>query len=159
DAVGWHGEAVGDRRRNEIGVGDRGERDPGRTVAEVVDARARRRDGEASLARAAGPGERDETVRRQELSELAELRLAPEEARQLGRQGVHPGLEGAQRWELAQEAAGDDLVEAEGLEVLEPVRPEVDQADVAGRRIAEEAPEHVRDDDLAAVGGRLDPGR
>ncbi len=86
-------------------------------------------------------------------------RQEAQEARQLAGQRVDPRLQGAEGREFGRQAGCDDLMEAERIEVLEAVCPQVGEADVLREPVGEQRGHDVRYDDLPAVGGRLDPCR
>src|SRR5262249_6789009 len=61
-------------------------------VREALEQLAPYLEGQTRLTAAPGAGERDQPVGRQELLHLRDLRLPPDEARELDRQMMEPGL-------------------------------------------------------------------
>ena len=83
--------ALAIREAIEARVADRLERHEPHAVGELVGDVGGELERQAGLAGAAGPGQRQQPGRREELGRLAQLRLPPDEARQLGRQVVRAG--------------------------------------------------------------------
>ena len=85
--------------------------------------------------------------------------LVPADERgELGRQVVGPGVERAQRREVAGQAIDHELGQALGrAQVLQPMVPEVAEGDAVRQRPGDERPGRVAEQHLAAVRGRGDP--
>ena len=100
DAEGAEAIADGDER----GVADRGKLDEEGAVGIARQALGGDLEGEARLARAAGPGQRHQPGAIEQLADGRDLALATDEARQLDGQVVGPRVERAQGRELGRQA-------------------------------------------------------
>ncbi len=144
-----------DRRGDELGVGDRGQRHEPRAVRKALDAVARQRQREPRLAGAAGAREREQARPDEERHGVVHLGAADERG-QLRRQVVGREIEGLERGKRGPEPVGDHLVQAlRAREVLQLVLADVVQGDRA-IRLARDRARRIRDDDLAAVRRRGD---
>ena len=128
---------------------ERGERDEPDPVGKLPDQLCRGLQRQPRLSRAAGPGERHETVRAQKFEHLDQLALAADQGRRLNRKvGL---IEALERWVLAV----TELVDAfGGRQILELVLTEIAQLD---RRVQELA-RRQGDEHLPAVTSGCDPG-
>ena len=81
----WQTKRASGRHRNEVGMGERREVDVVHAVAEVACGGACDFKRQARLSRAAGAGQRDESVLRQDRLNFRHLRVAANEAGELGR--------------------------------------------------------------------------
>ena len=148
--VGGHEGRVADRFEGH-------EPDP---VREFVGCGRRDLQREPGLAGAAGSGQAQQPGPGQQRHGLAELLVAADERRELGRQVVRPGVQRPQRREVVRHALDDELGDAlRGAQVLEPMLPEVAEGDAIGQRSGDEAPGLIAEQDLATVGDRGDPRR
>ena len=93
------------------GVDDRRQGHEEDAVREVLDRLGRELQGEARLARAARPGQRQQAGRRQQAACLGDLVLAADEAGRLDGQVVGRGVERAQRREVGGQAGDDELAD------------------------------------------------
>ena len=151
-------ERTRDARCDEHRIADRLERHEEDAVREVVRRPRRELERQPRLAGPARPGQRQQPGPRQQPGRRLELRVAPDERRQLGRQVVRPGVERAERREVGREAVGDDLDDPDRrAEVLEPVLAEVAQRDAVDRVIVELVADQAGREDLPAVGERREP--
>ena len=149
-----------DRRRDQLWVAHRRQRDEVHPTIESVDQVGRDLKAEACLAHAARPGEREQPCVPQQLLGLLDVALAPDEAGQLGRQIVGRRLERAQRREVVRRSVDHELEESLRTgQVLQAMHPEV--ADRKPRRKAalDQTPRRLREHDLAAVRRRGHPRR
>ena len=150
----------GEARRHERRFADRLERHEEHAVGEVLRGVRRDLERQAGLAGPARAGQRDEPVGSEEPARLLELALAADERRQLGREVVRAGVEGAQRREIEAQPVRDDLAQRLRLaQVLEPVVAEAAKRDSLGQVDRDERANRVGHHDLAAVGRRRDPRR
>ena len=101
-----------DPRRDEHRVADRFERHEEDPVGEVVGRPGRQLQRQPGLAGPARTGQRQQPGRGEQPGRLVELRVAPDERRQLDRQVVRPGVERPERRERRRQAVGLDLEDA-----------------------------------------------
>ena len=151
-----HAEHMGDRGRDELGIGHGGEADE---VHRPLD-RGQRGDLERkpALAGAARPGDRDEpdVGALQQRQGGGQVLAAADEA--MVERGERRAAERAQGSEPLLQTGGDELEELLGAgDVLQPVAPERAERD-RGIGVADEVTGRPRDHDLTAVGGGTDPG-
>ena len=107
-----------------------------------------------------GPVRVSRTVSASRSARLLELRRPTHEGGQLTRQVVRPVLERAQGGELGRQVGCAGLEEALGVgEVLQPVVSEVPEHGIGERRPAQQVMGGRREEDLAPMAGRADPGR
>ena len=143
-------DGLGDRRRHERGVAERGETDPEGPCLVGGDERCRGFERKARLARSARARERDEARslldEREHLGELC--RAADERARRPGQVRIRDRLEG-------REAPRPELEDCDcSLDVLETMLTEI------GERVAvEKRSGRLRQHDLALRGRRLRPAQ
>ena len=155
-----HAEHPRDRGGHQGRVADRFERHEPDPVRELVGRGRRDLQREPGLAGAARPGQAQQPGPGQQRHGLAELLVAADEGRELGRQVVRPGVQRPQRREVGRHAIDDELGEAlRGAQVLQPMLPEVAEGDAVGQRPGDEGPGLITEQDLAAVGDRGDPRR
>ncbi len=115
---------------------------------------------EAALAHAAHAGDRHQTRGLHRLGDRLALALAPHERREASRQVARHRVEGPQRREVAAEVGRGQLVQVlRAGDVGQTVLPEVEQAGALGEEVAHQLRRHQREQHLAAVAGRHDPGR
>jgi hypothetical protein len=152
-------ERPGDPRGDERGVADRLERDEPESVLEAVGRRRGQLERQAGLAGAARAGERQQPRRREQPTRFGKLSLAPDEARQLGRQVVGPAIEGPDRWKVGRQAVDDELADPLGPEVLQPVLAEAPNRHPVRQLVRDERRRGLGNEDLAAMTGGPDPRR
>ena len=86
---------------------------------------------------------------------LGQFALAPEQGGRLGREVVGASIQGGERGEVRWQVGGDDLEDALWLgQVLEPMPPEVEQADAIGQGVADQHGGRLGEQHLAAVADR-----
>jgi hypothetical protein len=117
-------------RRSAIGR-QLGDPDP---IGEVGSDMRRDLEGEARLAHAARPGEREERRLRQPLLGSLDLAITPDERGELARKVVRKGVERPNRWEVGLQPRGHDLVQAlGGRDAAQPVVTEVAETHLLGQ--------------------------
>jgi hypothetical protein len=119
-------------------------------------------EGEARLADPARSGERQQpdAGRVQQVADRGELRLAAEERRGLRRQVVRPVAERRKRREIARERGMDELEEVlRPRKVLQSMLSQVAHAGLRRQPFPGQLGGERRQQHLASVGGRHDPGR
>ena len=139
--------------QDELGVGERRERDEEDALREVLDKLRGGLKPEPGLARASRPGQRQQThvLAPQPLDDRGHLALAADQRRGLDGQVRRPVLERAQGRELVRQPLDHQLREPlRPLQVLEPVLAKVAQLDAVGQLVL---------DELAASTGRSAPAR
>ena len=150
-------EGLADRAGHELRIRDRRQRHEGDAVGKGVGSREGRLDREARLARAAGAGQGQQPRPVQQLADALDLRLAADEAGQLGGQDLEARRDGPDRRKVGRQARDDQLVQVlRAVEVLEPVLALVGQRDPVGQRSGHELAGRLRDEHLAAVRRRRD---
>ena len=121
-------ERRGDLGADELGVGDRVERHEEGAAGEPRRDLGRDLDRQAGLARAAGPGQRQQATGRHEMGDLLHLRTS-HERRDLGGQARPDRLERPKRRELLPQALARELEDPDRLrQVLQAVLAEVGRA-------------------------------
>ena len=148
-----------DRCRDQARIADRLERDEPDPIRESLGNVCRELERETRLARAARSGECQEPGAPQEIARLAQLGVASDEARELGRQVVRPAIERADRRELGPFALDHQLADPLRAEVLEAVLAEPAQRDAGRQLVGHERRRRLGQENLAAVPGRGDPRR
>ncbi len=153
-------ERLRDRRQDELGIGDRCQRDEEHALGEFLEELGGGLQPEPGLARASRPGERQQAhvLPPQSLGDRGQLALAPDQRR--GQDGQVRGsvLERAQRRELARQPLDHELREPlRPGQVLEPVLTEVAQRDPVRQLVLDQLARRLRDHHLPAVTGRADP--
>jgi hypothetical protein len=151
-------EGVGDGGGDPGRVAHRGQGDEVDAVREPGQQAAGGLQREARLARPAGAGEGDQphVVVAEQLGDRAQVRLAPDE-RGGDRRQVGHRRQAARGPVVLRDPRPGQLVEPlRPLQVLQPVPAEVLEGQPG--RVGRRAPGLVGDEDLAAVGGRADPG-
>ena len=117
-----HAKCRRDAWRDEHRVADRFERHEEDPVGEVVDRSGGQLLRQPGLARPARTGQRQQPGRGEQPGHLVELRVAPDERRQLDRQVVRPGVERSERRERRRQPVRLDLEDPDRRgQVLEPV--------------------------------------
>jgi hypothetical protein len=148
---------VGDRERaRDLGrdkrrVGDRREFDQPDPVVESIDGGMTGAQYQARLAGSSDPDQGDQSVRAQEAARLFELRLAPDEGGELGRQ-VRPRRGRPQPRKVALEAGGRQLIDPfRVLDVPQPVFAPREQLDPCGQGVLDQGRGGTRKEHLAAM--------
>ncbi len=134
-------ERLRDRGQDERGIGDRRQRDEEHALGEVLDELGGSLQREPGLARAARPGERQQThvLPPQSLGDRSQLALAPDQRCGLDGQVRRPVLERAQRRELVRQPVDHELREPlRPGQVLEPMLAEVAQRNPVGQVVLDE---------------------
>jgi hypothetical protein len=155
-----HAQGPGQDRGDQPGVGHRGQVGEEGAVTEAGPQPLGDVEGQAGLAGPAGAGEGEQPGLAEEPHGLGGLVLPAHERGELGRQVARPGVQRPGGREVGRQPGDHQVVQAHGeVEVPQPVHPEVPQRH-PGRDVAlHQHPGGVRDDDLAAVRRRGDPGR
>src|SRR5690606_5224283 len=121
---------------------------------------ARHTEGQGRLPDAGGPGDRHQTGALEGLDQTLSLALAPDH---LGRHGREVPLRGGQRpnrGEAALQAIDGHLIETLiFLDVLETMHPQVLETDALAQVVLDQTGGDGRENDLAPVTRRADPGR
>jgi len=150
----------GDRRRDQGGVGHRGQVDEEGAVAVLRPDPVGDLEGQAGLAGAAGPGEGEQPGPSQEPDRLGDLVLAADERGELLGQVAGAGVERPGRREVGLEPRDHQVMEVQGeVDVLEAVLPQVTQGRPIGQGAGHQPPGGAGDDHLPAPGRPGDPGR
>ena len=141
-----------DGRRHQALVGDGSQLDEEDAIGVLTQAFGGHLQRQSGLAGATRAGERDQAGRVDQLAHRGDLRVPAHEARQLQRQVVGMGVQGADRREVPLQAGDLELVDALwSSEVLEPMRSQVEHADALRQPRLHQRACRVRDEDLAAV--------
>ena len=149
-----------DGRRDQARVGQGPELDEPRAIIEAVGQLLRQTHGQPRLPDATGPRQRQHRSAIEEASSGRDLRLAPDERRQLTGQVAAGRLDGAQLGELRRQTSGHDLVEAlRPRHVLELVFAHIEEVDCPGQITRDEVVRRLRNQDLAAVADPPDARR
>ncbi len=128
-----------DGRGDELRLGHRIERDEEHAIGELLGDLGGDLEAESGLAGAAGSGQRQESRSFEEGPGGLDLAIAPDEARQLGRQVVRGGVERAQGREVGRQPGDHQLVETlRSGQVLQAALAEVPQRDALGQRMLDE---------------------
>ncbi len=144
-------------RQHQLRIGDRGQLDEEDPTGVVTERAAGNLKAESRLARASGPGQREQPVIAKQLADLGDFAVTSEEAGKPGRQIVRSGVERAQSGKVVLHAGDDELPEMLGmLEVLQPMLAEVAQIDTIRQRLAQQRPRRRRDQDLPAMADARD---
>ena len=110
-------------------------------------------DSQARLARAPGACESYESILFQNGSQFGELGVAADQGRELGREVVGEGVEGAQPRELVVQVGMAELPHSlRSPEVLQAVRTQVAEIGVVGKAVCDKVSGGAGQNGLAAVG-------
>src|ERR671919_797179 len=139
-----------DRMLDQSGIAERLQRNPEDAIGKLLDRLCRELKCQARLSAAAGPSQRQQAMRANELPGFLELALPAHERSRLYRQVG--AIEGPQRRELVVPELVQTLRRAQ---VLEAVLPQVTEL----RAGVEQARRRLGQKDLAAVAGAHDPRR
>ena len=121
----------------EIGIGQATQLRQPDTIGVALDAVGCHLEGEAGFAGPSGSGQGQEAGLVEGISHGAQLFIPTYEARELGGQVVGEPLQRAQRGETVGEIRVGRLVDVLGTsQVLEPVGPQIEEADVRGRVVS-----------------------
>ena len=151
-------QGVGDRRRNQGGIGHRREVGEEGAVPVLGEDLPGDLEGQAGLPGPPGPGEGEEPGPAEDPPDLVDLLLPAHERGELGGEVVRPGVQGPGRREVGRQALDHEVMEALGVDdVLQPMLPEVPEGDPTRKGALHETPRGVGDDDLPAVGRIGDP--
>ncbi len=154
-----HVENAGDRLDHQLRVEHRGQVDQPGAFAGLRGHPGGDLDRQPCLSRPAGARQGDQTGPAEQVRELGELPLAPDEAGELDQQVVAAGIRGSQRRKLARQIGVLELEEALGtVPVTQPVHAEVAQGRLRGEVLARELAHGRGHEDLAAMGERVDRG-
>ena len=151
-------ERSGQRRSDQLALGQRRELDPPHAVREAVERVGGHLQRQARLAAAARAGQREQARRGKRLAHVVEFTLATDEARQLIGQVVGQRVERAQRLERRRHVAArrrKDLLGAP--EVAQAMHAQIDQLHAIGQAIDDEIVRRARQQRLPAVRDRPQP--
>jgi hypothetical protein len=124
-------------RRDEVGVGDRGELDEVDPVGVGVGDLGGEVERQPGLAHAAGAGEGEQSVAIEQLASHPQDVLAPHEGAEICREVVGDRFQGSQGGKLRRQARDDELGELHLVgEVLQGVQSGVAQRDPVGQSVA-----------------------
>ena len=153
-------EGRGHRLGHQGSIGQAPELHDPRAIEELVHGLHGELERESGLAHPARAGQGQQNGLGQPMARLVELRGTAHEAGQLTWQVVRPVLERAQGGELGRQVGCAAWNRRSGCgEVLQPVVPEVAEHGIGERRSAQQVVGGHREQHLAAVAGRADPGR
>jgi hypothetical protein len=120
-----------------------GQRHEEDAIVKVREEAVRHQDSQPGLAASSRAGQGHQPIPLQQLSDFPDLPLPTDEAGQLGRKPLGPGIDRSDSGERLGEAIGLDLVDPDRVrEILQPVQPETRELDlgevglgaVSGRR-------------------------
>ena len=150
--VWLHAERGRDHLHERFGIARRRELAQPRTVGETREHLGRHLRGEARLAHAAHPDERDQAGLVECLRDAIELVVAADERRELERQVARVCIERSQRREVLPEIGSAELEHPLGTrQVTQAMLAEVKQRGAVRDRVAEQLSRRERDEHLAAV--------
>ncbi len=160
-AIGVLAEAqrAGDRRHDQLGIGDRRQRHEPGAVRQCLLHRGGDLDREAGLAGPTGPGERQQPRPLEQPADLGDLGLATDEGRELGRDVADARVLGPRRREVRGEVLEDQLREVFGMvQVLQAVLPQVPKRDTLGKAPLHQRARGIGEQDLPTVARGGDAG-
>ena len=149
-----------DRRRHQLRIVDRRERHEVDTIGELIHHIGRDLQAQPGLAGPAWAGQGEQSRSGEEHLRVSYLIVAPDKARQLGRQIVRGRLQCPQLRKLRGQAVDHELKEALGAsQIFEAMHPQVFEGDRRRQSVIDQRMRGFRKDYLPAVSGAGDPGR
>ena len=159
-AAHLHTEGLRDRRRNELRIADRRERDEESAVAECRRRLLGDAERQSGLSGPSGPGQRDESRFLEEPLPFGDLALAADEARRLRRQERRGAIECPKRRKVGSAPADHELVEAlRTREIFQPEFAEIADRHAVAKIRTRQCRGRVGQQHLAAVSRGRDPRR